>query len=217
MGYATVICLVIATVTSSLNLALAKNVNEVTCGSVVKLMNTAFKVRLHSHDIKYGTGSGQQSVTGSELKEDTNSHWAVKGIPKKPCQRGEPILCGSKIRLQHLQTERNLHSHLFSSPLSGHQEISAFGENGEGDTGDIWEVHCNGVAWRRDEAVKFHHPDTDAFLSASGNTYGRPISGQMEIVGLSQSDSSSYWQTMEGVFVHPTEFSSGKNWEHNEL
>jgi len=199
------------------DVSVGKNVGEVTCGSVVKLMNTAFKVRLHSHDIKYGSGSGQQSVTGSEKKEDPNSNWAVRGTPKTPCTRGEPITCGSKVRLQHLETTRNLHSHLFSSPLSGHQEISAFGEDGEGDTGDVWEVVCNGVAWRRDESIQFRHPDTDAFLSASGNTYGRPISGQMEIVGLSDPDSSSYWQTMEGVFVHPTEVSSGKNWEHNEL
>ena len=34
------------------------------CGSVIKLMNLAHKVRLHSHDVKYGSGSGQQSVTG---------------------------------------------------------------------------------------------------------------------------------------------------------
>jgi len=44
----------------------------------------------------------------------------------------EPVRCGTKIRLEHIQTGRNLHSHLFSSPLSGHQEISAFGEEGKG-------------------------------------------------------------------------------------
>lgn len=29
----------------------------VTCGSVLKLLNTHHKVRLHSHDIKYGSGA----------------------------------------------------------------------------------------------------------------------------------------------------------------
>lgn len=28
----------------------------VTCGSLVKLMNTRHSVRLHSHDVKYGSG-----------------------------------------------------------------------------------------------------------------------------------------------------------------
>lgn len=32
----------------------------VTCGSVIKLLNVDYKTRLHSHDVKYGTGSGQQ-------------------------------------------------------------------------------------------------------------------------------------------------------------
>lgn len=29
----------------------------VTCGSVLKLFNTQHRVRLHSHDIKYGSGT----------------------------------------------------------------------------------------------------------------------------------------------------------------
>lgn len=47
----------------------------------------------------------------------------------------EPIACGTTIRLEHLATGKNLHSHHFPSPLSNNQEVSAFGENGEGDTG----------------------------------------------------------------------------------
>ena len=105
----------------------------VTCGSTVKLMNNAHKVRLHSHDVKYGSGSGQQSVTGTVVKEDVNSHWTIKGQDDKQfCMRGEPVECGQKIRLEHLTTHRNLHSHHFSSPLSSQQEISAFGEGGRG-------------------------------------------------------------------------------------
>lgn len=60
----------------------------VTYGSVIKLMNANYEVRLHSHDVKYGTGSGQQSVTGVELSEDINSHWVIKGESGKLCVRG---------------------------------------------------------------------------------------------------------------------------------
>lgn len=59
-----------------------------TCGSTLKLMNVDYKVRLHSHDIKYGSGSGQQSVTGITAKEDGNSYWLVKAATKKQCTRG---------------------------------------------------------------------------------------------------------------------------------
>lgn len=34
-------------------------------------------VRLHSHDVKYGSGSGQQSVTAVENGDDVNSHWQI--------------------------------------------------------------------------------------------------------------------------------------------
>ena len=64
------------------------SVDDVTCGSVVKLMNTAYKSRLHSHDVKYGSGSGQQSVTGVEDQGDVNSHWAIMGPTGKHCDRG---------------------------------------------------------------------------------------------------------------------------------
>ena len=65
-----------------------------TCGSVIKLLNTDYRSRLHSHDVKYGTGSGQQSVTGVETSDDVNSHWVIKGATGKMCSRGEEIfLC----------------------------------------------------------------------------------------------------------------------------
>ena len=31
-----------------------------TCGSVLKLASAESNIRLHSHDVKYGSGSGQQ-------------------------------------------------------------------------------------------------------------------------------------------------------------
>ncbi|XP_022905943.1 stromal cell-derived factor 2 [Onthophagus taurus] len=175
----------------------------VTCGSVVKLMNSDYRVRLHSHDVKYGTGSGQQSVTGTEVQEDVNSHWAIKAGTGEVCQRGKPIPCGSVIRLEHITTNKNLHSHHFSSPLSGNQEISCYGDDkGEGDTGDHWMVVCPGDSWTRDDNIMLKHIDTNQYLAASGKTFGRPINGQMEIVGVRSTSGSVHWQAMEGVFLH---------------
>ena len=51
-----------------------------------------------------------------------------------PCRN--PVKCGSTLRLQHLATKRSLYSHYFQSPISHNQEVSAFGENGQGDEGD---------------------------------------------------------------------------------
>eukprot|EP00794_Sanderia_malayensis_P011805 gene11805-13028_t len=168
----------------------------------MKLKNPRQNIRLHSHDVKYGSGSGQQSVTGTEGIEDHNSYWTVRGKHKDKCERGEIVKCGDHIRLQHLATKRNLHSHLFQSPMSRNQEVSAFGENGDGDTGDNWEVVCKGKYWKRDEKIRFKHLDTGNYLHATSEQFGRPISGQREIVGYHYADdTANYWLASEGIYV----------------
>ncbi|OXU28103.1 hypothetical protein TSAR_015371 [Trichomalopsis sarcophagae] len=194
----------------------ARGTKYVTCGSVIKLLNTDYNVRLHSHDIKYGTGSGQQSVTAVETKEDGNSYWLVKAPTGKQCGRGKPIKCGDTIRLEHVATKKNLHSHHVSSPLSGKQEVSAYGNNGDGDTGDHWMVVCPSDYWERDEPVMLKHIDTEVYLAVTGRTYGSPIVGQNEVVGEYSSNSYSQWQAMEGLFIHPNDFKTLHH-EHTEL
>ncbi|KAM4844554.1 stromal cell-derived factor 2 [Thomomys bottae] len=183
----------------------ASSLAVVTCGSVVKLLNTRHNVRLHSHDVRYGSGSGQQSVTGVTSVDDSNSYWRIRGKTATVCERGTPIKCGQPIRLTHVNTGRNLHSHHFTSPLSGNQEVSAFGEEGEGDYLDDWTVLCNGPYWVRDGEVRFKHLSTEVLLSVTGEQYGRPISGQKEVHGMAQPSQNNYWKAMEGIFMKPSE------------
>ncbi|XP_030656437.1 stromal cell-derived factor 2 isoform X1 [Nomascus leucogenys] len=202
----------------------ASSLAVVTCGSVVKLLNTRHNVRLHSHDVRYGSGSGQQSVTGVSSVDDSNSYWRIRGKTATVCERGTPIKCGQPIRLTHVNTGRNLHSHHFTSPLSGNQrrkqrlkgfteegiklrfkEVSAFGEEGEGDYLDDWTVLCNGPYWVRDGEVRFKHSSTEVLLSVTGEQYGRPISGQKEVHGMAQPSQNNYWKAMEGIFMKPSE------------
>ncbi|XP_013196179.2 stromal cell-derived factor 2 [Amyelois transitella] len=197
----------------------ASKAEFVTCGTILKLMNTDLKLRLHSHDVKYGSGSGQQSVTAVDVSDDHNSHWQVKAATGETCKRGSPIKCNSVIRLQHVGTKKNLHSHYFTSPLSGNQEVSCYGDDdGLGDSGDHWTVICNNDFWRRDTPVKLRHVDTAAFLAGSGRTFGRPISGQGEIVGVnSQYGAYTDWQAKEGLFVHPSDPLPHQHAIHTEL
>lgn len=187
----------------------------VTCGSIVKLLNSDYGSRLHSHDVKYGSGSGQQSVTGIEIGEDVGSHWSIKAPTGKFCNRGEPVKCGDIIRLEHLTTKKNLHSHIFSSPLSREQEVSCYGVDGLGDTGDHWELICSSDSWLRDSPVRFRHVDTGVFLGLSGRSFGRPISGQMEVVGFNNPQHGTRWTTAEGLFVVPQEKEA--HYAHTEL
>jgi len=184
--------------------ALGKSMDRVTCGSVIKLYNDKSDVRLHSHDVKYGSGSGQQSVTGVDDVDDVNSHWALRGLMDQPCQRGQPYKCGDVVRFEHVTTSCLLHSHLFSSPLSHNQEVSCFGKGGDGDTGDYWLVQCDGDYWLRGEDVRFKHRDTETYLACSGNKFGRPINGQKEICTVASPSGQTHWKTSEGVYIQPT-------------
>jgi len=56
----------------------------VTCGSIISLVHVPTNSRLHSHDVKYGGGSGQQSVTGFADQGDTNNYWLVREAHGSP-------------------------------------------------------------------------------------------------------------------------------------
>lgn len=99
---------------------------EITYGSVIKLMHERTKVRLHSHDVPYGSGSGQQSVTGFPSVDDSNSYWIVRPELESSAKQGVRIKSGTNIRLQHMRTRRWLHSHLHASPISGNLEVCRF-------------------------------------------------------------------------------------------
>lgn len=126
---------------------------------------------------------------------------------------GSPVPCGSIVRLQHLETGRNLHSHLFNSPLSNQQEVSCFGENGKGDTGDDFEVICMASGtkhWRRDQDMRLKHRDTGRFVHTSSkhkfsqkNCPNCPIIGQSEASCVQTPTAESTWRATQGVFIHP--------------
>jgi len=190
---------------------------RVTCGSVVKLLHGETGHHLHSHAIAWGSGSGQQSVTATGSANDQGSLWLVKdpSTAQGGCEIGAPIKCGSSIRLEHVQTGKNLHSHLFKAPLSGNQEVSGFGESGAGDTGDNWALVCEGSEqfWQRGSWIHLVHADTSKYLySAEAAKFtvqncgqGCPIMGQTEVSASPRKDTKTKWKTGQGVFFPPPE------------
>ncbi|OWZ17698.1 Stromal cell-derived factor 2 precursor [Phytophthora megakarya] len=208
---------------SSADLSYPQGFEHVTCGSSIKLVHEASRYRLHSHEIQYGGGSGQQSVTTHMARNDVNSYWLVKeGDGETACQMGKPIECGATIRLEHMQTRRNLHSHMFKAPLSSqHLEVSAFGVAGEGDRLDSWILECqenqqcsaegqceDDGLWKRGELVRFRHRSTSQVLYTSSksrfddsNCPNCPINGQQEVSATSHRDADTLWFAGEGIYV----------------
>ena len=137
---------------------------ELSCNSALKITHVSSGYHLSSAEINWGSGSGQQSVTATISPGDTSSMWmVVEAEGKDTCLAGKPIMCGDTVRMTHLLTGKNLHSHGFRSPLTGQQEVSAFGDNGAGDTGDNWKIVCPsgmGKPWKTDKPFYLLHLDT---------------------------------------------------------
>ncbi|XP_022889739.1 stromal cell-derived factor 2-like protein isoform X1 [Olea europaea var. sylvestris] len=177
---------------------------QITYGSTVKLMHERTKFRLHSHDVPYGSGSGQQSVTGFSSVDDSNSYWQiVRPTLDSSAKQGDTIKSGTIIRLQHMRTRRWLHSHLHASPISGNLEVSCFGDDGNSDTGDYWrlEIEGNGKTWRQDQRVRLHHVDTGGYLHSHDKKYTRIAGGQQEVCGVREKRADNVWLAAEGVYL----------------
>lgn len=118
------------------------------------------------------------------------------------CERGEPVPCGSVIRLKHVNTKKFLHSHMHQSPMSGGLEVSAY----EGsDDGDNWTVECaskKDAFWMREAPVQLIHTNTGKYLATSGrHVYGNPIPGQQEVAAHSANMAGeNMWMAQEGVY-----------------
>ncbi|KAE9031720.1 hypothetical protein PR003_g11793 [Phytophthora rubi] len=210
---------------SSADLSYPQGFEHVTCGSSIKLVHEPSRYRLHSHEIAYGSGSQQQSVTTHMARNDVNSYWLVKeGDGETACEVGKPIECGATLRLEHMQTRRNLHSHshMFKAPLSSQSlEVSAFGVAGEGDRMDTWVLECqenqqcsadgqceDDGLWKRGELVRFRHRSTNHLLSTSSksrfddsNCPRCPINGQQEVSATSFRGDDTLWFAGEGIYV----------------
>ncbi|KAJ0401825.1 hypothetical protein P43SY_006380 [Pythium insidiosum] len=210
---------------ASAELSYPQGFEHVTCGSSIKLVHEPSRHRLHSHEIAYGSGSGQQSVTAHGARNDPNSYWLVKEADSEPaCALGTKIACGATIRLEHAPTRRNLHTHSFRAPLSSQQqEVSAFGVAGEGDAGDNWVVECeerqqcsaidkceDDGMWKRGELVRLRSVATGRYLLTShrarfddSNCPRCPINGQQEVSTTAQKDEQTLWFASEGIYVAP--------------
>ncbi|XP_046577574.1 protein O-mannosyl-transferase 2-like [Haliotis rubra] len=103
---------------------------------------------LHSHWHLYPEEHPpkQQQVTTYSHK-DENNVWRFKPADREASISEQPQLVrsGDMIRLEHVITKRNLHSHKEPAPLSKrHFQVSGYGQNGTGDSNDVWVIEVVG-------------------------------------------------------------------------
>lgn len=203
--------------------ALEEDDKLVTCGSAIKLTHVESgggKYVLYSDEMQANSGSGQQLVTASHNVRSTKGLWQVREGTDDPfCEAGTPVKCGQVIRLFHVETGSNLHTHGIRSPLSSQHEVTGFGQNGQGDRGDDWKVVCESGGyfggggaeyWERETPVQLKSVATSRFLGASSTVKfteqncgrGCPILNHLEVFGRTSNDSYSHWKVEQGVILY---------------
>jgi len=207
---------IICATTFILEVALANDDDKfITCGSAVKLkhVQSGEKFYLDSGEVTSQRGSGQQMVTLKPSNDSHSSLWLVREAydPEHtvPCVTATPVKCNSIIRLTHVQSNKNLHSHSYKSALASKQEVTCFGEGGNGDASDNFEVICRGKFWEKDVEIMFQHVETKKYLAASNkvafnerNCGGNcPIKNHLEAFAIASMDQHVAFKADLGIFL----------------
>lgn len=196
----------------------------ITCGSAIKIRSKDTGYELSSEEKQLGGGSGQQIVTFQNDPATQDTLWLVRPAnhddtreywEETTCGFAEAIPCNTAIRLTHMRTQKNLHSHGVKSVMSQQQEVTAYGlGDGFGDGGDDWIVRClapKAKYWRRGEPFHLFHRDTMKFLGTAKSlefnqkTCGSncPIMGHLESFGRSTNDQHTVFVVEQGVHITP--------------
>ncbi|CAH1394391.1 unnamed protein product [Nezara viridula] len=74
--------------------------------------------------------------------KDENNRWIIKPYDDElDVDTIELVHHGDLVRLEHVPTGRNLHSHKEPAPITKkHLQVTGYGENGTGDPNDIWKI-----------------------------------------------------------------------------
>ncbi|XP_055371779.1 protein O-mannosyl-transferase 2 isoform X2 [Condylostylus longicornis] len=120
---------------------------EVAYGSIVTIKNRKTGggyLHSHSHLYPKGVGSRQQQIT-TYTHKDYNNKWGVKHYDVESRPGVQILKHGDLVRLEHVPTRRNLHSHREPAPLTKkHHQVTGYGEDGVGDANDVWRIFIVG-------------------------------------------------------------------------
>lgn len=154
---------------------------------------------LHSHKIKYVNGSKLQEVTCCEGTNE-DGWWLVKG-PSGGDSRfnhpiGLPVLNYSIIRLEHMNTDKDLYSHgKFESPSSHQIEVACSDTIYEGKNAN-WRLEVlnglEGIPWRIDQLFRLVHVETDNTLHSHSGFHTN--SDLQEVTCCLLRDENDLWQ-----------------------
>ena len=142
--------------------------------------------------------SSKQQIVGGEILQDEFCLWIVKGPDSSGNNYavGADVKRGDAIRLEHVRTGKNLHSHSAPAPLNPLQhEVTAYGAVGNGDANDDWVVDlANHGAWNYGDKMCLSWSST-SYVLHSHKGYAHPLytDGLQEVTANPKADENDYW------------------------
>ncbi|HVT73841.1 MAG TPA: MIR domain-containing protein [Lacunisphaera sp.] len=177
------------------------SVRPITYGCKIRLKHSATSLFLKSVAKNYIHPAGSfQQIVGANALSDSDAIWLVKGSDGSGTgyRAGETVNHGDIIRLEHVATAKNLHSHSKLSPLTRQQEVTAYsdGRPGIGDGNDNWRVDL-GVPgpWLENATMCLDFRSTARVLhSHSGYAHPALTAGLQEVTAYPRDDANDMWQ-----------------------
>ncbi|KAJ2343972.1 hypothetical protein GGF43_005569, partial [Coemansia sp. RSA 2618] len=105
------------------------------------------------------SGSNQQLAYAHGWAADEFDRWQVLPANTETPAPGSIVTYGTQVRLRHFETGRHLHSHYnFVEPITGQNEVTAYGDQTQSDENDHWVVERwgsggYGHTWKATDAV----------------------------------------------------------------
>ncbi|CAG9834515.1 unnamed protein product [Diabrotica balteata] len=183
--------------------------HQVAYGAIITLKNhRTGGGYLHSHFHLYpeGVGARQQQITTYTHKDDNNK-WIIKKFNSETADGIEIIKNGDLVRLEHIPTKRNLHSHKEQAPITKkHFQVTGYGENGTGDANDVWRITITGAKIGAEvtavtSKLKFVHYLQSCILTTSGKQLPKWGYEQQEVTcNPNLRDQNGLWNVEENIF-----------------
>ncbi|XP_019767604.2 protein O-mannosyl-transferase 2 [Dendroctonus ponderosae] len=183
--------------------------HQVAFGAVITLKNQrAGGGYLHSHFHLYpdGMGARQQQITTYTHKDDNNK-WMIKKYNAEELSEGEIVRSGDLVRLEHVATRRNLHSHKEQAPITKkHFQVTGYGENGTGDANDVWRILIKGAKDGTEVTavtakLKLVHYLQSCVLTTTGKQLPKWAYEQQEVsCSANLRDAYALWNVEENIY-----------------
>jgi hypothetical protein len=171
------------------------SVPVVNFGDRIKLKHIATNHVLHSHNLFYSTGSGQQQVTCFAQRND-DDWWEVQSVNG---QQG-PVPYGTPVLFRHVTTGAFLHSHAnILSPVTHQQEVTCFRGR---DSNDNWTI--NPVNYGGSNVLTAGVPIIITHLNTNRRLHSHPerfyldaTNFQQEVTCYHIPDQNDHWRVIE--------------------